>query len=257
MNFFKNLHATSDFGPWELVTEESLSVAVVALGIGVILYAAIKLALYRLAKKEAVLAILLKALIKPALWSILLVTIIQMVEIIEKHFQVLAQYNAWIAPIKKIVILLALWWIAYGWIGTACELYIRKRKAAKYKRAQYEYLYVVKKLGRASMTIILALLILSNLGFEIATVLAFGGIGGLAMGYASKDIVSNILAGIMLQMTHPFHETDSIEILGKSISGTVEDMDWYYTKIVDTNGKPTLVPNSMFSSLPVRNDSKG
>ena len=37
MNFFKNLHATSDFGPWELVTEESLSVAVVAIGIGVLI----------------------------------------------------------------------------------------------------------------------------------------------------------------------------------------------------------------------------
>lgn len=256
MNFFQNLHATRNLGPWELVAEESLSIAVVALGLAIVVYGIIRLLLYRLDKKEPVLSILFKALIKPAMWAITLVTAVQIIEIVEKHFQVLSQYNAWIGPIKKIVILLSLWWIAYGWVGTACDLYIRKRRAAHYKREQYEYLFVVKKLGRASLTIILTLLILSNLGFEIATVLAFGGIGGLAMGYASKDIVSNILAGIMLQMTHPFNETDEIEIIGKSISGTVDDMDWYYTKIVDANGKPILIPNSMFSNLPVRNDSK-
>lgn len=256
MNFFKSWHVTDDLGPWELAVEEGLSAILVAAIIGIVVYAIIRLLRYRLSKKEAVLAILLQALAKPILMAICLVTFIHLFEIIQAHFTLMAKHDLWLHPLKKVIILLALWWIIYGWIGTACDLYIKKRRAAQYRREQYEFLFVVKKLGRASLTIILTLLILSNLGFEIATVLAFGGIGGLAMGYASKDIVSNILAGIMLQMTHPFHETDEIEIVGKSIQGTVVDMDWYYTKIRDANGAPTLVPNSTFSSLPVKNSSK-
>ena len=51
------------------------------------------------------------------------------------------------------------------------------------------------KLLRISVTITVILSILQTLGFSISGVLAFGGVGGIAVGFAAKDLLANFLEG--------------------------------------------------------------
>ena len=56
----------------------------------------------------------------------------------------------------------------------------------------------VGKLLRISVTITVILSVLQTLGFSISGVLAFGGVGGIAVGFAAKDLLANFFGGLML-----------------------------------------------------------
>ncbi len=65
--------------------------------------------------------------------------------------------------------------------------------------------------------ILLALIIaLANLGYDILSVLAGLGIGGLAIALAAQDAVKNIIGGLTIFWDKPFQLNDWIEVSGKS-----------------------------------------
>ena len=70
----------------------------------------------------------------------------------------------------------------------------------------------ITKLSSASIVIIAALMILQTMGFSISGVLAFGGIGGLAVGFAAQDLLSNFFGGFILYMDRPFAVGDWIRL---------------------------------------------
>ncbi len=60
------------------------------------------------------------------------------------------------------------------------------------------------KLVRSAVIIIGSLMVLQNLGYSISGVLAFGGIGGIAVGFAAKDLLANFFGGLMIYLDRPF-----------------------------------------------------
>lgn len=52
----------------------------------------------------------------------------------------------------------------------------------------------LSKLGRLSVLIIMALVIMQTMGFSVSGILAAGGIGGIAVGFAAKDLLANFSA---------------------------------------------------------------
>ncbi len=53
--------------------------------------------------------------------------------------------------------------------------------------------------------------------------MAAGGIGGLAIGFAAKDILANFFGGVTVFIERPFNIGDWIIISEKGIEGTVEE----------------------------------
>jgi len=80
----------------------------------------------------------------------------------------------------------------------------------------------VAKLLRASIIITAALVVMQTLGFSISGVLAFGGIGGIAVGFAARDMLANFFGGLMIYLDRPFAIGDWIRSPDRSIEGTVE-----------------------------------
>ncbi|MEK9543852.1 MAG: mechanosensitive ion channel family protein, partial [Luminiphilus sp.] len=60
------------------------------------------------------------------------------------------------------------------------------------------------RLARISLWIILALMILQSLGVSVSGLLAFGGIGGIAVGFAARDLLANFLGGLSIYLDRPF-----------------------------------------------------
>ena len=86
--------------------------------------------------------------------------------------------------------------------------------------------------------------------------MTFGGIGGLAVGMAGKDILSNFFSGIMLYFDRPFSIGDWIRSPDRNIEGTVAEIGWRITKITTFDNRPLYVPNSLFSSISVENPGR-
>lgn len=114
----------------------------------------------------------------------------------------------------------------------------------------------IAKLLRASVLITMALVILQTLGYSISGVLAFGGIGGLAVGLASKDLLANFFGGFMLYLDRPFVIGDWVRSPDKNIEGVVEHIGWRLTRIRTFDKRPLYVPNSTFTTISVENPSR-
>lgn len=93
------------------------------------------------------------------------------------------------------------------------------------------------------------------LKIPLSSTLAFGGIGGLAFGLASKDVVSNFFGGVMLLFTEPFTPGDMVSFTtrGTHYEGKVERVGFYQTRLRGRDTRPTYVPNSVFVDTMVTN----
>ena len=114
----------------------------------------------------------------------------------------------------------------------------------------------VAKLLRLTVTVIATLVILQTLGVSVAGVLAFGGIGGLAIGFAAKDLLANFFGGLMLYLDRPFAVGDWVRSPDREIEGDVEQIGWRLTRIRTFDKRPLYVPNAIFTTIAVENPSR-
>lgn len=87
-------------------------------------------------------------------------------------------------------------------------------------------------------------------------VLAFGGIGGIAVGFAAKDLLANFFGGLMVYLDRPFAVGDWVRSPDQEIEGTVEEIGWRLTRIRTFDKRPLYVPNSVFTQITVENPSR-
>lgn len=114
----------------------------------------------------------------------------------------------------------------------------------------------ISQLLRVSVIITSILVGLQSLGFNISAILAFGGIGGIAVGFAAKDLLANFFGGLMIYLDRPFSVGDWIRSPDRNIEGTVEKIGWRLTLIRTFDKRPLYIPNSMFANISVENPSR-
>jgi MscS family membrane protein len=112
------------------------------------------------------------------------------------------------------------------------------------------------KLLRTALVITASLIVLQNMGYSISGLLAFGGIGGIAVGFAAKDLLANFFGGLMVYLNRPFAVGDWIRSPDQQIEGVVEMIGWRQTVIRTFDKRPLYVPNSVFSHISVENPSR-
>ncbi|MEZ4361580.1 MAG: mechanosensitive ion channel family protein [Kofleriaceae bacterium] len=112
------------------------------------------------------------------------------------------------------------------------------------------------KLARLTAIILAILMAAQTLGFKIGGLLALGGVGGLAVGLAAKDLLANFFGGLTIYLDRPFSVGDWIRSPDKSIEGTVEYISWRHTRVRAFNKNPIYVPNAVFTSIVVENPSR-
>ena len=144
-------------------------------------------------------------------------------------------------------------WIASR-IARAILIYFLKRKLTKKK-----FGVTSLKFTRNSLRFVFGLL---AIGIVISTVplfkekagYIFSGAGILAaiVGFAAKDALSNLVAGLFIVLFKPFRVGDYIK-LDKERSGIVEDITLRHTVINNFENKRLIIPNSIISTESVLN----
>ncbi|GIL65669.1 hypothetical protein Vafri_19341 [Volvox africanus] len=111
------------------------------------------------------------------------------------------------------------------------------------------------KLGTFIIYTITFVLGIQALGLEVTSVLAIGGIGGLAIGLAGREICENILNGFLIMSTSPFEVGDEVHFFhsNKVVEGMVLDIGWYRTTIRSYEREVFVIPNAVFSKNIVLN----
>ncbi|MDX1318575.1 MAG: mechanosensitive ion channel family protein [Oceanospirillum sp.] len=159
-------------------------------------------------------------------------------------------------PAIRDVLVIALIAMALTRLIKRAERNLVQAKQEQGKAFDKTTLEAVTKLLRLTVFITSGLVGLQTLGFSVSGVLAFGGIGGMAVGFAAKDMLANFFGGLTIYLDRPFTEGDWIRSPDRNIEGVVERIGWRQTVIRTFDQRPLYVPNASFSSIAVENPSR-
>ncbi len=95
------------------------------------------------------------------------------------------------------------------------------------------------------------LIALSQIGIELAPLLAGLGVAGFIIGFALQDSLSNFASGLMILVYRPFDIGDVVEAGG--VSGTVRQMSLVSTTINTFDNQKLVVPNNRIWGDVIRN----
>lgn len=103
-----------------------------------------------------------------------------------------------------------------------------------------------------SLVMLFGLLVaLSQLGFQVAPLLAGLGVAGFIIGFALQDTLSNFASGMMILLYRPYDVGDLIETAGAM--GKVENMTLVSTTILTVDHQTLVIPNSMIWGNVIKN----
>lgn len=128
------------------------------------------------------------------------------------------------------------------WIASAAARSVVRRVAG---RLGPESAILVDLAGNVAYWTLLVIGIISGLGtmgIDVGALVAGLGLTGFALGFALRDAVSNLLAGVLILVFRPFRYGDHIEIAGRE--GRVLNVDLRYTT-VQGDGQKYLIPNQI------------
>ncbi len=199
--------------------------------------------------------LLIQASTRPIGLLIWLIGILFAAEVVQHHRPAVV-FSA-IDPIRHIGVVVILIYFILQLIKGGEQILISKQAASEDEASLDEHtVHAIGKLLRISVFITGGLILLQTLGYSISGILAFGGVGGIAIGFAAKDLLANFFGGLMIYLDRPFKVGDWVRSSEKEIEGTVEHIGWRLTRIRTFDKRPLYVPNSIFTNITVENPSR-
>ncbi len=102
-----------------------------------------------------------------------------------------------------------------------------------------------------ALRVLLFITFISRLGVETSSFVAILGAMGLAVGLSLQGSLANFAGGMLIIMFKPFRVGDFIE--GQGVSGTVEEIQIFVTKLITVNNQVIFVPNGALSNGAITN----
>ena len=155
------------------------------------------------------------------------------------------------SKVRSILIIWIAAWAIIRFTRRFSAFYIRSRP-----KADKTTVIAVTKVSNMAVMIAAGLVAIQTLGFSVSGILAMGGIGGIAVGFAAQGLLSNFFGAMMIYLDKPFKVGDWIRSPDQEIEGTVEDIGWRVTTIRTFDKRPLYVPNSAFTTISIENPSR-
>ena len=168
-------------------------------------------------------------------------------------FSIYAGADQWINGFFSVIITLIVAWLITRLFDSLVGEYV----APYLKNTETDLDDVLLPIIRRGIKIIIwvvALIVaLDNAGYNITTMLAGLGVGGLAFALAAKDSVENFFGGFTIFTDKPFGLKDRIKVAG--FDGTVTEIGMRSTRIKTLEGRIVTIPNSSIANDPIENIS--
>ncbi|GJP79047.1 hypothetical protein CLOP_g9296 [Closterium sp. NIES-67] len=149
---------------------------------------------------------------------------------------------------RAVAAVVAVTWFATGWKDRLMKLVAANHPEDK------PVLVNVSKLLTLLLRVAAVGTLAEMMGVSLRSLIAVGGISGVAIGFASKEIVTNFFGGLILFLTQPFVVGDKIK--AGSVTGRVREIGFLQTKLEADDNSPIVVPNYIFNTAVVTNFSR-
>ena len=139
-----------------------------------------------------------------------------------------------------LVIAFAIWLALTSWI----DFRLNPDFGAVPTAREQTLLSLLKNAATIVLIVITAMFVLSELGVDIAPLIASAGVLGLAIGFGAQKMVQDIITGIFIQFENAMNVGDFVNLGGAS--GTVEKLTIRSVSLRDVHGAFHIIP---FSSV--------
>lgn len=126
------------------------------------------------------------------------------------------------------------------WVGGVLIQKVVRRLGLN-KDLDKQFLGLMSKSAKLGIIIIGAITAAGTLGIDVSALVAGLGLTGFALGFAFRDMLSNLIAGTMILIYRPFQVNDRIAVAGSE--GQVSEISLRYTTILTESGK-VRIPNA-------------
>jgi len=205
-------------------------------------------------KQKMVLDAFVDASIAPVRFYIWLSGLVLVLTTLLLHFAIWAEGIHYIKSVKSSIGILALgWYVIRVMNRLESEL---KAYARRHDEVEEVSVEAGVKIIKLTAFVITGLIVLTAFNVNLTGILAFGGMGGIAVGFAAKDLLGNIFGGLMLYMDKPFKVGEWVRSPDRELEGTVEKIGWRMTVIRTFDKRPLYVPNGIFSTIAIENPTR-
>jgi len=139
-------------------------------------------------------------------------------------------------------------------IQTLVDYGLTKWNASRRKALDTTSLHVIYMIIRILLWVIGALMVLSNLGFDISALMVGGGIGGIAVALAAQNILGDLFSSFSIYIDRPFQIGDFI-VIGND-KGTVKKIGLKTTRLQTLQGEELVISNKELTAARVQNFKK-
>ncbi|WP_068784287.1 mechanosensitive ion channel family protein [Paenibacillus phocaensis] len=106
---------------------------------------------------------------------------------------------------------------------------------------------LLKNITTITSNFIMVMLVLGELGYDLAPLLAGAGVLGLAIGFGAQSLVKDVITGFFIILEDQFAVGDVIQT--GSLKGTVEMIGLRSTRLVSWTGEVHIIPNGMITNV--------
>jgi MscS family membrane protein len=154
----------------------------------------------------------------------------------------------------EIVIILCATWFVLNFVDSVIQHYIVPHVEKTESTFDDHIIVPLRKILRILIMVLGILMSINAAGYDISTLLAGLGIGGLAVALAAQDTVKNFIAGVLILIDKPFRLNHWIKFNG--VEGIVEDVGLRSTKIRTFWDSLIIVPNASLLDANIENFSE-
>ena len=161
-------------------------------------------------------------------------------------------FNKYLSKILLVIIVLGIAFL----INNIIDKIIKKTINRKKKKNVTTLLVFVKRIKKIviyGLAIVISLSIFDILNSISLTILSGLGIGSVVLGLAAQESLKDFFGSVAIVTGNPFEVGDFIELIGKDVSGTVEDITMRHTIIRTLNNRRVIIPNSEMNECIIEN----
>lgn len=161
-----------------------------------------------------------------------------------------------LAKLSRKIFIIFIFFQILIWVINAINLYSKKYFYEKFQRdpTSVTAASVVTLIAKIFASIIVALLMLDQMGVNITALLAGLGVGGIAVALALQNILGDIFASLTIVLDKPFKVGDTLFI--NNSWGVVEKVGLKTTRIRSLDGNLMVVPNNLLLQNQIQNYSE-
>ncbi len=134
------------------------------------------------------------------------------------------------------------------WLASVVLQKAIRHISERYDSTKQDVINLIGQTAKVGLLLFGVVTALGTMGINVSALVAGLGLTGFALGFALRDALSNLLAGLLILIYRPFRRNSRISVAG--FKGTVVEIDLRYTTL-QGEGEKILIPNSTLFTNPI------